>query len=213
MSSLGAQDHSWERWEPILRPLQGPQTGQGLYACDPILGSARLCLGPWVYGARSHSSHEGTFVLGWMLNWCHVLTSLPVMALSCGSSWFQKRAPVDQCRNLLYDTEKRLLDSLLKKDTSQFTFMYKIERSIPVKQETSSTGSHVTWVMILRTQRFILSDLRKFLSLRLSLHHWKTNRWLELTTQVNFRVNSLLWNLRRSSPTTKVNSFLLEVIS
>lgn len=57
--------------------------------------------------------------------------------------WFfmtSESAPVDQCRNLLYDTQKRLLDSLFKKDTSHFTFMYKIERSIPVRQETAQLG-------------------------------------------------------------------------
>lgn len=42
----------------------------GLSANYPMHGLARLLPDPLVYGAGSHSSLNGTFVCGWMVNFC-----------------------------------------------------------------------------------------------------------------------------------------------
>lgn len=173
--------------------LPNPQVGK------TISGS----LGIWCCVPQLSQRHFFFFVLRWMPN-CYcwggglrtsylaiLLMSLPEIISSYDSSWFKKREPhlIVTVQERPY-TEKGLIDVFWKEE---YMKIYKLERSIPVKQETSSTASHVIFCFNFNFSVIYPSDLWKLVSLSRNLVCTieKIIRCLELTTQVIFRMDIL----------------------
>ena len=66
----GLLDHSQEGLESVHGSFHDPLPAPRFLAYHQMYRWARLLLGPLVYSAGSYCSHKGTFVHGWLPNFC-----------------------------------------------------------------------------------------------------------------------------------------------